>query len=252
MPLHNPSRASVSSSLACASASSLRKAGSTLNGALSTACVLPGPRAEGKRCKLKALRPYLLSRARDRTILFRCVAEDDLDDDSLYRRLIGHFRKPFAASSDPAAVLRERCETGFEAALFDELTAGRYFVQPQVICGGTRIDLVVEDASGRRIAIACDGDRCLGAEQWAEEMVQQLVLERAGWTVWRCFEANFLRYRSEVLVDLSRTLERVGIEAMAPGAEPSVPGANVQRRVLGKLGAAGPTPVVSLRRARSA
>jgi len=125
----------------------------------------PGDRSPQGRVEQYQRFNVAMSRARDRTILFRSVAESDLDDDSLHRRLIGHFRKPFAGGSDPAAVLRERCETGFEEALFDELTARRYSVQPQVMCGGTRIDLVVENATGRRLAIECDGDRCRGAEQ---------------------------------------------------------------------------------------
>ncbi|HYA65321.1 MAG TPA: hypothetical protein VEE84_01440 [Burkholderiaceae bacterium] len=58
-----------------------------------------------------------------------------------------------------------------------------------------------------------------------------------------------MRRQSEVLANLWRTLEQEGIEPMAPGADPSVPGANVQRRVVDNPSTASPTLVISLRRA---
>ena len=43
-------------------------------------------------------------------------------------------------------------------------------------------------------------------------MNRQRVLERAGWTFWRCFASDFVRRRDEVIADLVQTLEREGIE----------------------------------------
>jgi hypothetical protein len=48
-------------------------------------------------------------------------------------------------------------------------------------------------------------------------MARQRVLERAGWTFWRCFASSFTRRREEVLADLLSTLEGLGIEPL--GAE---------------------------------
>jgi hypothetical protein len=48
-------------------------------------------------------------------------------------------------------------------------------------------------------------------------MTRQRVLERAGWTFWRCFASSFARRRELVLADLLQTLERLGIEPL--GAE---------------------------------
>jgi len=70
-----------------------------------------------------------------------------------------------------------------------------------------------------RLAIECDGDRYHGPGQWQDDMVRQRVLERAGWTFWRCFASSFVRRREEVLDDLMRTLERLGIEPL--GADSS-------------------------------
>src|SRR5690606_27870902 len=84
-------------------------------------------------------------------------------------------------------------------------------------CGGYRIDFVIEGNEGRRLAVECDGDRFHGPGQWADDMMRQRVLERAGWTFWRCFASSFVRRREEVLADLLQTLERLGIAPL--GAE---------------------------------
>jgi len=48
-------------------------------------------------------------------------------------------------------------------------------------------------------------------------MARQRVLERAGWTFWRCFASSFVRRRKEVMDDLMQTLTHLGIEPL--GAE---------------------------------
>jgi len=72
-------------------------------------------------------------------------------------------------------------------------------------------------AEGRRLAVECDGDRFHGPGQWQDDMARQRVLERAGWTFWRCFASSFVRRREEVLEDLMATMQRLGIEPL--GAE---------------------------------
>jgi very-short-patch-repair endonuclease len=101
--------------------------------------------------------------------------------------------------------------------MFDELIKRGFRVEPQVPSGGYYIDFVVEGSEGRRLAIECDGDRFHGPGQWQDDMARQRVLERAGWTFWRCFASSFLRRRKEVLSDLFQTLDRLGIEPL--GAE---------------------------------
>jgi very-short-patch-repair endonuclease len=98
--------------------------------------------------------------------------------------------------------------------MFDVLTKQDYRVMPQVRTGGYRIDFVVEGIGGRRLAIECDGDKFYGPGQWHEDMVRQRVLERAGWTIWRCFAATFVRHREVVLQDLLQTLTNLGIEPL--------------------------------------
>ena len=158
-----------------------------------------------------------LSRSRDRMYLFRSVEHNAFGEDTLSGKVLRHFRQPFNQDPRNVALLRDLCESGFETEMFDELTQRGYRVQPQVRCGAYRIDFVVEGSEGRRLAVECDGDRFHGPGQWADDMARQRVLERAGWTFWRCFASSFARRRTEVLDDLWATLGALGIEPL--GAE---------------------------------
>ena len=158
-----------------------------------------------------------LSRSRDRMYLFRSVVHHQFAEDSLSGKVLRHFRQPFSQEVRKGELLRDLCASDFEKEMFDELTRRGYRVQPQVPCGASRIDFVVEGSEGRRLAIACDGDQFHGPGQWAEEMARQRVLERAGWTFWRCFASSFICRRPEIVADLFSTLDELGITPL--GAE---------------------------------
>ncbi|MGW8390471.1 AAA domain-containing protein [Pseudoduganella sp. HUAS MS19] len=177
----------------------------------------PGDRDIANRADMHQRFNVALSRARDRMYLFRSKTEAEMKEDSLNGRVLRHFRQPFTQDAKRVEVLRERCESGFELEMFDELVKRGYRIEPQVPCGGYRIDFVVEGAEGRRLAIECDGDRFHDPGQWQDDMARQRVLERAGWTFWRCFASTFVRRRQEVLADLVTTLGELGIEPL--GAE---------------------------------
>ena len=78
--------------------------------------------------------------------------------------------------------------------------------------GQYRIDLVVEGNSDTRLAVECDGDRYHGSDKWIEDMDRQRVLERAGWTFWRCFASAFVRRRESVMTELLNALTENGVE----------------------------------------
>lgn len=177
----------------------------------------PGDRAAQTKADMLQRFNVALSRARDRMYLFRSVTEEAFREETLNAKLIRHFRQPFHQDVQQVQELRNKCESGFEVEMYDELVQRGYRVQPQVPCGGFHIDFVVEGREGRRLAIECDGDRFHGPGQWSADMARQRMLERAGWTFWRCFASSFVRRRDEVLADLIATLERLGIEPL--GAE---------------------------------
>ncbi|MEZ5485727.1 MAG: AAA domain-containing protein [Lysobacteraceae bacterium] len=149
----------------------------------------PGDRSAANRADMHQRFNVALSRARDRMYLFRSVAEPEFKEDSLNGKVISHFKQPFRQDAKKVQALRERCESGFELEMFDELVKRGFRVEPQVQCGGYRIDFVVEGNEGRRLAVECDGDRFHGPGQWQDDMTRQRVLERAGWTFWRCFSS---------------------------------------------------------------
>lgn len=176
-----------------------------------------GDRSAPNRADMHQRFNVALSRARDRMYLFRSVGEAEFREDSLNGKVISHFKQPFRQDVKKVQALRERCESGFEFEMFDELVKRGFRVEPQVPCGGYRIDFVVEGNEGRRLAVECDGDRFHGPGQWQDDMVRQRVLERAGWTFWRCFASSFVRRREAVVADLMQTLQKLGIEPL--GAE---------------------------------
>jgi len=150
------------------------------------------------------------SRARDRMVLVRSVRLDELSTLDLRRTLIEHFARPLD-SNDEAASLVELCESGFERDVYTELFGRGYRVVPQVPAAGYRIDMVIEGADDRRLAIELDGDEFHGPDRWQADMARQRVLERAGWTFWRCFASTWSLQRETVLAELLGQLDSMGI-----------------------------------------
>jgi very-short-patch-repair endonuclease len=160
------------------------------------------------------------SRAKDRMYLFRSFRRDDVKNpNDLRGKLIDHLRNPLAQEHKQVESLRELCESDFEERVFDALVAQGYRVIPQVPAGGFRIDLVVEGPENRRLAIECDGARYHGPERYFDDLNRQRVLERAGWTFWRCWGSTFYRDPASVLAGLFDTLTEMGITPMGGNAE---------------------------------
>ncbi|MFC5463028.1 AAA domain-containing protein [Massilia niabensis] len=153
------------------------------------------------------------SRARDRMILVRSVRLDELSTLDLRRTLVEHFAKPMD-NNDEAGSLVELCESGFERDVYMELFNRGYRVVPQVPAAGYRIDMVIEGADDRRLAIELDGDEFHGPDRWQADMGRQRVLERAGWTFWRCFASTWSMRREAVLGELLAQLGSMGIEPL--------------------------------------
>ena len=157
------------------------------------------------------------SRARDRMYLVRSVQASDLNKSDLKAKLIEHFASPFREDPIKVATMRDLCESGFERQMFDVLFGASYRVRPQVKVGGYSIDLVVEGEEDRRLAIECDGDQHHGPERWGADMARQRILERAGWTFWRCFASSFNLHRDSVVNDLFSTLKKMAIDPIGAG-----------------------------------
>jgi very-short-patch-repair endonuclease len=178
------------------------------------------------------------SRAQDRMYLVRSVEMKDLSQLDLRAGLLAHFNKPLDGQVDDSKSLIELCESGFERQVYSALFERGYRVLPQVKAGAFRIDMVVEGAKDARLAIECDGDEYHGLDRWAADMNRQRVLERAGWTFWRCFASTWSLRKDEVLEELLDRLSAMGIEPL--GALEKIPSL-VESRVWHP--AAAPAPI---------
>jgi len=172
-----------------------------------------------------------LSRARDRMYLFRSVTEEMLNPDDLKAMVIRHFREPMAGRTPAPNDLIDLCESGFEREVFTWLTGQGYRVTPQVKVGPFRIDLVVEGAEDRRLAVELDGDKYHTPERWADDFARQRVLERVGWRFWRCWGSSFALDPAGCLADLQATLSSLGIEPLGGETAPPI---HTEHRVLGR------------------
>jgi len=152
------------------------------------------------------------SRARDRMYVFRSFARDELSDRDLRARLMDHMENPLGMAEPVVRELRDLCESEFEREVYDELLKRGFRVQPQVRASGYRIDMVVEGADDRRLAIECDGDQYHGVDKWMEDLARQRVLERMGWRFWRCWASSWIASREECVKDLLDALASRGIK----------------------------------------
>jgi len=152
------------------------------------------------------------SRARDRMYLVRSVTAAHLSERDLRLTLLRHFDKPIAV--DESSSLAALCESGFERDVYSQLVGRGYRVMPQLKTGAYRIDMVVEGSDDTRLAIECDGDEFHGPDRWEHDMNRQRVLERAGWTFWRCFASTWSLHKDEVLDELLDRLAAMGIEPL--------------------------------------
>lgn len=152
------------------------------------------------------------SRARDRMYLVRSVELGDLSETDLRRGLIEHFSRPAIPQEHTDSNPIELCESGFEREVFTRLSERGYRVIPQVKVGGFRIDMVVEGADDKRLAIELDGDEFHGPDRWAHDMNRQRILERAGWTFWRCFASTWSLHKEDVFAELLSRLNQMQIE----------------------------------------
>jgi len=154
------------------------------------------------------------SRARDRMYLVRSVKQSDLSTLDLRAGLLQHFNKPLKGGVDDTRSLIDLCESGFERQVCSALYGKGYRVVPQVKAGAFCIDMVVEGENDARLAIECDGDEFHGPDRWAADMNRQRVLERAGWSFWRCFASTWCLRTEEVFDELIERLTAMGIEPL--------------------------------------
>ncbi len=159
------------------------------------------------------------SRARDQLwVVHSLNPRRDLKAGDLRLRLISH-------AEDPSMLRpkvdrdRKKFRSDLEKEVFWHVSQAGYRIIQQYMVGECVIDLVVEDGSGNRVAIQCDGDRAQTMESIEEEMARQLMLRRLGWDFIRVRGSEFFQDRDKVMKKLQRRLQELEIAPVGPEPE---------------------------------
>jgi very-short-patch-repair endonuclease len=168
------------------------------------------------------------SRARDQLWLFHTPTLNDLRPGCLRYRLLEYCLNPSVVQDSVGGIdienlrhlahseVRERTsapesfDSWFEVDVFLKIVDQGYRVLPQYEVAGFKIDLVVEGLKGR-LAVECDGDEWHGLDRIHDDLKRQLLLERCGWTFWRCRGSDYYRDSQTALASLWVKLENLAI-----------------------------------------
>jgi very-short-patch-repair endonuclease len=131
--------------------------------------------------------------------------------------VIQHFKNPMDGAPVNTENAISLCESEFERQVYLALAERGWRVRPQVKVGDYRIDLVVEGAEDRRLAVELDGDKYHGPDRWLDDYRRQLALERLGWRFWRCWGSSWTLSPGSCLAELEALLRSLGIVPL--GAE---------------------------------
>jgi hypothetical protein len=169
------------------------------------------------------------SRARDQVWLFTSIGVDELDPADLRHSYLSYvLARTAAAPATPGWPGRPVPRPGevrpdvphpsfdslFEQRVFLALAERGFLAAPQAEVNGRRIDLVV--AGGRaRLAVQCDGDVAVPAEQLSSEFARDRELRRAGWPIQRILRSDYELDPEAALAPLWAALDRAGIEPAA-------------------------------------
>ena len=157
------------------------------------------------------------SRARDQLwVVHSLRPERDLKHGDLRLKLIMHAQDPSGLRKEVIEETDSGFSCEFEELVYKGLTQENYRTVRRCEVGEYIIDLVVEGAGGKRVAVICDGDRRQPAEELHETMQRQLTLERLGWKFIRLRGSAFFRDPERGLEKLQRRLKEVGIDAIGP------------------------------------
>ncbi|OZC50778.1 hypothetical protein CH267_22240 [Rhodococcus sp. 06-621-2] len=156
------------------------------------------------------------TRARDQLWLFHSVTADSLSATDLRRSLLSYVEAaptvPVPAMPDPVSPTTPHPDFGslFEQQVFLALRERGYHVNPRVDVNEMTIDLVVTGAAVR-VAIECDDDSAVDADELLDRMEREFELRRCGWLFYRVRASDFALDRERALDTITELLDSVGI-----------------------------------------
>ena len=120
------------------------------------------------------------------------------------------------------ADLLSLCESKFEEDVLNRLLDLNYRAKPQVAAHKFRIDIVVDEADDRRLAIEPDGDQFHGPDQWEEDSARQAAPKRAGWVFWRVFASQWYSDPEGPWSNLVETMSEMEIHPIGARADDDI------------------------------
>ena len=181
-----------------------------------------GPLALRQREDARKVVNVAASRARDQLWVVHSLDPGrDLKSEDLRLRLIAHAEDPSALRPERNHEERRGHASELEKRVHLHLADAGYRLLQQYAVGEYVLDLVVEDANGRRAAVQCDGDRTFDADALALAMERQITLERLGWEFLRVRGSEFYRAPERTLKKLERRLAELELRPLPQGATES-------------------------------
>lgn len=156
------------------------------------------------------------TRARDQLWLFHSVTADSLSATDLRRSLLSYVEAaptvPVPTMPDPVSPTTPHPDFGalFEQQVFLALRERGYHVNPRVDVNEMTIDLVVTGAAVR-VAIECDDDSAVDADELLDRMEREFELRRSGWLFHGVRASDFAIDQERALDTITELLDSVGI-----------------------------------------
>ena len=156
------------------------------------------------------------TRTRDQLWLFHSVTADSLATTDLRRSLLSYVEAaptvPVPAMPDAVSPDAPHPDFGslFEQQVFLALRERGYHVNPRVDVNEMTIDLVVTGAAVR-VAIECDDDGAIDADELLSRMEREFELRRCGWLFHRLRASDFALDRERAPDTITELLDSVGI-----------------------------------------
>lgn len=144
------------------------------------------------------------SRAKEQVILVYSVALEDLNKECLRYKLISYYTN---YNSEKELAKEKLFESDFEKDVYKMLKTRGIELIPQFKVGKYRIDFVVENANGKRVAIECDGDKYHTIEDYEKDIERQDVLERCGWKFIRIRASQYYYNQDKTINKIIKQLE---------------------------------------------
>lgn len=146
------------------------------------------------------------SRAREQVILVYSINPNELNKECLRYKLITYYN---AFDKEEKEDINIQLNTEFEKDIYKELRKNKIDIKSHFKIGKYEIDFIINDKSGKKIAIECDGDKLNTKEEYEEDIIEQDVLTRCGWKFIRIRACQYYYNKEKTVKDLINNINEI-------------------------------------------